>query len=96
MPKRYHDLIHDFPIKSYTLREGKLNLASYIPDYYLKPELGPKVNSPSRHYFFDDRSAQSISIQLKVLLGAKSAKRANSHIKHTDINTDKVITSSPE
>ena len=37
LPKRYDDLIHDFPIQSYTLREGHLNLASYMPDYYLKP-----------------------------------------------------------
>ncbi len=27
----------------YTLRQGLLNLASYLPDCYLKPELGPKM-----------------------------------------------------
>ena len=27
----------------YTLRNGELNLAAYLPDYYLKPELGPKM-----------------------------------------------------
>ena len=43
IPKRFHDLVHDFPIQPYTLREGNLNLASYIPDYFLRPELGPKM-----------------------------------------------------
>jgi len=43
IPKRFHDLVHDFPIQAYTLREGGLNLASYIPDNFLKPELGPKM-----------------------------------------------------
>ena len=32
-----------FPLPMYTHREGMLNLASYLPDYCLKPELGPKM-----------------------------------------------------
>ncbi len=43
MPKRWDDFIKAFPLKEYTWREGSLNLASYLPDYCLKPELGPKM-----------------------------------------------------
>jgi len=32
IPRRFHNLVHDFPIQPYTLREGNCNLASYIPD----------------------------------------------------------------
>ncbi len=40
---RFSDLINSFPMPQYTLREGYLNLASFLPDRYLKPELGPKM-----------------------------------------------------
>jgi hypothetical protein len=43
IPRRFHNLVNDFPIGAYTLREGPLNLASYMPDYLLRPELGPKM-----------------------------------------------------
>jgi hypothetical protein len=43
IPRRFHNLVNDFPIGAYTLREGPLNLASYMPEYLLRPELGPKM-----------------------------------------------------
>jgi len=32
----------NIPISEYTSRESKLNLASSLPDYFSKPDLGPK------------------------------------------------------
>ena len=43
MPKRFDDLFFAFPMKEYTIRTGNLNLAGYLPEYCLKPELGPKM-----------------------------------------------------
>jgi len=43
MPDRFDDLINSFSMPDYTLRDGPLNLAMYLPDRYLKPELGPKM-----------------------------------------------------
>ena len=43
IPRRFNNLVNDFPIGAYTLREGPLNLASYMPEYLLRPELGPKM-----------------------------------------------------
>lgn len=43
LESRYNDLMANLPIKQYTCRDGKLNLASYLPDLYLKPDLGPKM-----------------------------------------------------
>jgi len=46
------------PLKDYTQREGKLNLASRLPTCFVRPDLGPKMYSaygnaghhdPSKH-----------------------------------------------
>lgn len=33
------------PMKDYTLRDGKLNLASRLPACFVRPDLGPKMYS---------------------------------------------------
>ena len=43
IPVRFKNFVDAFPLPMYTHREGMLNLASYLPDYCLKPELGPKM-----------------------------------------------------
>ncbi len=40
---RYDDLIDNLPIKEFTQRDGQLNLASYLPEFFLRPDLGPKL-----------------------------------------------------
>jgi len=64
LPKRYHNLVHDFPIPSYTLREGKLNLASYMPDYYLKPELGPKMYIAYGNALYSERASTNLHLDM--------------------------------
>lgn len=43
MPSRFDDLMQNLPIGIYTKRDGCLNLASSLPDLFLKPDLGPKL-----------------------------------------------------
>ena len=31
------------PLPDYTQREGKLNLAASLPNFFVKPDLGPKM-----------------------------------------------------
>jgi len=64
LPKRYNDLINDFPIKSYTLREGNLNLASYMPNYYLKPELGPKMYIAYGNALYNERASTNLHLDM--------------------------------
>ena len=64
LPKRYNDLINDFPIKSYTLREGNLNLASYMPNYFLKPELGPKMYIAYGNALYNERASTNLHLDM--------------------------------
>ena len=43
LPKHVSDLLEIFPIPEYTSKSGKFNLASRIPDSFVKPDLGPKL-----------------------------------------------------
>lgn len=42
LPTRFKDLMDNSPIAQYTNRESRLNLVSSLPDFFVKPDLGPK------------------------------------------------------
>ncbi|XP_026816399.1 lysine-specific demethylase 3A-like isoform X3 [Rhopalosiphum maidis] len=42
---RFDDLMRVLPLKDYTLRDGKLNLAARLPACFVRPDLGPKMYS---------------------------------------------------
>ena len=43
LPENFHDLMRVLPIKDYTLRTGHFNLAASMPDFFVRPDLGPKM-----------------------------------------------------
>lgn len=43
MPNHFDDLMQALPLPEYTHRHGKLNLASRLPDFLVRPDLGPKM-----------------------------------------------------
>ncbi|XP_058821254.1 lysine-specific demethylase 3B [Topomyia yanbarensis] len=45
MPSRFDDLMMCLPLAEYTRREGRLNLASRLCSFFVRPDLGPKMYS---------------------------------------------------
>lgn len=43
LPKRFKDLMEKLPLGDYTRRDGVLNMASFLPECFVKPDLGPKM-----------------------------------------------------
>lgn len=43
LPTRFTDLMKSLPLSDYTKRNGKFNLASRMPECFVKPDLGPKM-----------------------------------------------------
>lgn len=43
LPSRFNDLMRVLPLSEYTHRNGKLNLASRLPECFVRPDLGPKM-----------------------------------------------------
>ncbi|XP_006835874.1 PREDICTED: probable JmjC domain-containing histone demethylation protein 2C isoform X1 [Chrysochloris asiatica] len=45
MPARYEDLLKSLPLPEYCNPEGKYNLASHLPGFFVHPDLGPRLCS---------------------------------------------------
>ncbi|XP_051009135.1 probable JmjC domain-containing histone demethylation protein 2C isoform X2 [Acomys russatus] len=45
MPARYEDFLRSLPLPEYCNPEGKLNLASHLPAFFVRPDLGPRLCS---------------------------------------------------
>lgn len=43
LPSRFNDLMHNAPIPEYTIRQGQFNLVARLPEFFGKPDLGPKM-----------------------------------------------------
>ncbi|KAL5022479.1 hypothetical protein ScPMuIL_001634 [Solemya velum] len=43
LPSHFDDLMQTLPLPEYTHRTGQLNLASRLPDFFVRPDLGPKM-----------------------------------------------------
>lgn len=43
LPTRFEDLLQGLPLPEYTHRTGVFNIASRLPDYFVRPDLGPKM-----------------------------------------------------
>ncbi|XP_074643644.1 uncharacterized protein LOC141900577 isoform X2 [Tubulanus polymorphus] len=43
LPAWFSDVMQGLPLPEYTRRNGILNLASRLPDFFVKPDLGPKM-----------------------------------------------------
>jgi len=43
LPSRFMDLMKVLPLSEYTHRNGRLNLASRLPNCFVRPDLGPKM-----------------------------------------------------
>ena len=43
LPNQYKDLMENLPLREYTSREGVLNLASRLPDCFVRLDLGPRL-----------------------------------------------------
>ena len=43
LPEHFADLMQNLPLPEYSRRDGRLNLSSRLPDFFVKPDLGPKM-----------------------------------------------------
>ncbi|KAM5227624.1 lysine-specific demethylase 3A [Ctenodactylus gundi] len=66
MPSRFDDLMANIPLPEYTRRDGKLNLASRLPSYFVRPDLGPKMYNAYGLITPEDRKYGTTNLHLDV------------------------------
>lgn len=64
MPKRFKDVLDAYPLHEYTHREGDYNLAGYLPDHCLKPELGPKMYIAYGSALYSEKGSTNLHIDM--------------------------------
>ncbi|XP_041049289.1 lysine-specific demethylase 3B-like [Carcharodon carcharias] len=66
MPTRFDDLMNNLPLPEYTKRDGRLNLASRLPNYFVRPDLGPKMYNAYGLITAEDRKVGTTNLHLDV------------------------------
>ncbi|XP_062909692.1 lysine-specific demethylase 3B-like isoform X1 [Mobula hypostoma] len=66
MPTRFDDLMNNLPLPEYTKRDGRLNLASRLPNYFVRPDLGPKMYNAYGLITTEDRKVGTTNLHLDV------------------------------
>ncbi|KAM6380016.1 LOW QUALITY PROTEIN: lysine-specific demethylase 3B [Pluvialis apricaria] len=67
MPTRFEDLMENLPLPEYTKRDGRLNLASRLPSYFVRPDLGPKMYNAYGLITAEDRRVGTTNLHLDYL-----------------------------
>ncbi|XP_072353682.1 lysine-specific demethylase 3A-like [Scyliorhinus torazame] len=66
MLSRFDDLMNNLPLPEYTKRDGKLNLASRLPEFFVRPDLGPKMYNAYGLLSAEDRKFGTTNLHLDV------------------------------
>ena len=64
LPDRFEDLMQALPLAEYTRRTGRLNLASCLPDFFVRPDLGPKMYNAYGSALFPTKGTTNLHLDI--------------------------------
>lgn len=64
LPERFKDLMNSLPLAEYTRRTGRLNLASCLPDFFVRPDLGPKMYNAYGSALFPSKGTTNLHLDI--------------------------------
>lgn len=66
LPNRFEDLMNCLPLNEYTHRNGKFNLASRLPECFVRPDLGPKMYTAYGNAGSTDQNVGTTNLHLDI------------------------------
>ncbi|XP_023311015.1 probable JmjC domain-containing histone demethylation protein 2C isoform X3 [Anoplophora glabripennis] len=87
LPSRYSDLMKVLPLSEYTHRTGRLNLASRLPDCFVRPDLGPKMYNAYGSALHPNKGTTNLhldisdAVNVMVYVGIPKDGDSDEHIK---------------
>ncbi|KRT82137.1 hypothetical protein AMK59_3258 [Oryctes borbonicus] len=87
LPTRFADLMKVLPLSEYTHRNGKLNLASRLPDCFVRPDLGPKMYNAYGSALYPSKGTTNLhldisdAVNVMVYVGIPKDGDSEEHIK---------------
>lgn len=64
MPSRFSDLMGVLPLSEYTHRTGRLNLATRLPECFVRPDLGPKMYTAYGSASYANRGTTNLHLDI--------------------------------
>ncbi|KAK6639119.1 hypothetical protein RUM43_007389 [Polyplax serrata] len=64
LPSRFNDLMKVLPLSEYTHRNGRLNLASRLPECFVRPDLGPKMYNAYGSALHPDKGTTNLHLDI--------------------------------
>ncbi|KAK3922935.1 Lysine-specific demethylase 3A [Frankliniella fusca] len=87
LPERFQDLMQALPLAEYTKRSGRFNLASWLPDFFVRPDLGPKMYNAYGSALFPTKGTTNLHLDISdavnfmVYVGIPCDADYNQHIE---------------
>lgn len=87
LPSRYNDLMQALPLSEYTHRNGRLNLASRLPECIVRPDLGPKMYNAYGSALHPSKGTTNLhldisdAVNVMVYVGIPKDSDSEEHIK---------------
>ncbi|XP_066252444.1 lysine-specific demethylase 3B [Euwallacea similis] len=87
LPARFQDLMQSLPLQEYTRRSGKLNLASRLPECFVRPDLGPKMYNAYGSALHPNKGTTNLhldvsdAVNVMVYVGIPKDGDSDEHIK---------------
>lgn len=87
MPTRFTDLMRVLPLSEYTHRSGRLNLASRLPECFVRPDLGPKMYNAYGSALYPTKGTTNLhldisdAVNVMVYVGVPKDGDNDEHIK---------------
>lgn len=85
-PQRFEDMMKNIPMPEYTRRDGRHNLASYMPDFFVRPDLGPKMYIAYGSALYPEHSSTNLhldmtdAVNIVVYVGVPEGSITEDHI----------------
>jgi lysine-specific demethylase 3 len=64
LPSRFSNLMECLPLPEYTKRNGVFNLASRLPDFFVRPDLGPKLYNAYGSAFYPQEGTTNLHLDV--------------------------------
>lgn len=87
LPTRFNDLMKVLPLSEYTHRTGRLNLASRLPECFVRPDLGPKMYNAYGSALHPSKGTTNLhldisdAVNVMVYVGIPKDGNTDEHIK---------------
>ncbi|XP_049547334.1 lysine-specific demethylase 3A-B [Anopheles darlingi] len=86
MPTRFYDLMKSLPLAEYTRREGRLNLASRLCSFFVRPDLGPKMYSAYGSALHPNKGTTNLHLDISDAVNVMVYVGVPSDVRHERYN----------